>query len=76
LPVGALRDAAGVFFWGWAMTRTKQGILAMIAACVLWGLSPLFYKALSHAPPLEVLSHRTLWSVVFFGLVLLMQGRL
>ena len=48
----------------------------MIAACVLWGLSPLFYKALSHAPPLEVLSHRTLWSVVFFGLVLLMQGRL
>lgn len=48
----------------------------MIAACVLWGLSPVFYKALSHVPPLEVLSHRTLWSVVFFGLVLLMQGRL
>ena len=48
----------------------------MIAACVLWGLSPLFYKALSHVPPLEVLSHRTIWSLVFFGLVLVFQGRL
>ncbi len=58
------------------MTRTQQGIVAMIAACVLWGLSPLYYKALSHVPPLEVLSHRTLWSLVFFGIVLAVQGRL
>ncbi len=58
------------------MTRTQQGIIAMIVACVLWGLSPLFYKALSHVPPLEVLSHRTLWSLVFFGVVLILQGRL
>lgn len=58
------------------MTRAQQGILAMIAACILWGLSPLLYKALSNVPPLEVLSHRTIWSLVFFGLVLAMQGRL
>ena len=58
------------------MTRTQHGILAMIAACVLWGLSPLLYKSLSHVPPLEVLSHRTLWSLVFFGIILALQGRL
>lgn len=58
------------------MTGTKQGIIAMIAACVLWGLSPLYYKALSNIPPLEVLSHRTLWSLVIFGIVLAVQGRL
>lgn len=48
----------------------------MISASVLWGFSTLIYKALAHVPPLEVLSHRTLWSVVFFGTVLAIQGRL
>lgn len=47
----------------------------MVAACTIWGLSPLYYKALAHVPPLEVLSHRTLWSCMIFGLVLVWQGR-
>lgn len=58
------------------MTRAQNGILAMIAACVLWGLSPLLYKALAHVPPLEVLAHRTVWSLVFFGIILALQTRL
>jgi len=58
------------------MTRAQNGILAMIAACVLWGLSPLLYKSLAHVPPLEVLSHRTIWALVFFGAILALQGRL
>ncbi|MGV6812509.1 MAG: EamA family transporter RarD [Brevirhabdus sp.] len=58
------------------MSDTAKGIWAMIAACVIWGLSPLYYKALSFVPPLEVLSHRTIWSLVIFGLVLVVQGRL
>ncbi len=53
-----------------------HGIAAALAANLIWGLSPLFYKALAHVPTLEVLCHRTLWSVVFFGLVLLASGRL
>ncbi len=52
------------------------GVLAMLGACTIWGLSPLYYKLLAHVPPLEVLSHRTLWSLVFFAGVLLVQGRL
>jgi len=48
----------------------------MIAASLIWGLSPIYYKALAHVPPLEVLSHRTLWSFLLFSLVLLVQGRL
>ncbi|MCK4711567.1 MAG: EamA family transporter RarD [Marinosulfonomonas sp.] len=58
------------------MTRAQHGILAMVGACMIWGLSPLFYKALANVPPLEVLSHRTIWSLVFFGLVLAGQRRL
>lgn len=58
------------------MTETQKGVVAMIGACVVWGLSPLYYKLLSHVPALEVLSHRTLWSVAFFVMLLWVQGRL
>lgn len=58
------------------MGEAGKGIMAMIAACAIWGLSPLYYKLLTHVPPLEVLSHRALWSLLFFGLVLLFQRRL
>ena len=57
------------------MTEAAKGILAMISACVVWGLSGIYYKALSHVPPEQVLSHRALWSFVFFAIVLLIQRR-
>ena len=52
------------------MTDTTKGFAAMIAACCIWGLSSIFYKSLSHVPAAEVLAHRTLWSLVFFVIVL------
>ncbi len=58
------------------MSATRPGGLAMVAACTIWGLSPLFYKALAAVPPPEVLAHRTLWSLLFFGALLGWQGRL
>ena len=58
------------------MTDTTKGFAAMVAACCVWGLSPIFYKLLSHVPAAEVLAHRTLWSLAFFALVLTVQGRL
>jgi len=58
------------------MSESVKGIAAMLGACTIWGLSPLYYKLLDHVPPIEVLAHRTLWSCVFFACVLLVQGRL
>lgn len=58
------------------MTEGAKGVSAMVAACVVWGLSPLFYALLDHVPPLEVLSYRTIWSLIFFAGVLALQGRL
>ncbi|WP_343245396.1 EamA family transporter RarD [Sulfitobacter faviae] len=58
------------------MTDTTKGFAAMIAACCIWGLSSIFYKMLSHVPAAEVLAHRTLWSLVFFVIVLAVQRRL
>lgn len=58
------------------MSEAAKGVIAMIAACTIWGLSGAFYKLLAHVPPIEVLSHRVLWSFVFFAGVLVAQGRL
>jgi chloramphenicol-sensitive protein RarD len=51
------------------------GVVLALSAFTIWGLSPIFYKALAHVPPLEVLSHRTIWSVAFVGGYALLTGR-
>lgn len=58
------------------MSEVGKGVWAMVAACAIWGLSPLFYALLSHVPAVEVLAHRTVWSLVTFGAVLAVQRRL
>lgn len=58
------------------MGETTKGMIAIVAACTIWGLSALYWNMVSHVPPLEVLAHRTLWSLVFFGIVLAVRGRL
>lgn len=58
------------------MSEAGRGLIAMILACTVWGLSPLFWKQLAHIPPIEVIAHRTLWSAVTFILILAFQRRL
>ena len=58
------------------MSDTQKGVLALIVACTVWGLSPLYYALLKHVPAVEVLSYRSLWSLAFFSLVLMIQGRM
>lgn len=57
------------------MTESRKGVVGLLSACMIWGLSPLYYALLSDVPPLEVLSHRILWSFVLFGGVIAVQGR-
>ncbi|WP_298842694.1 EamA family transporter RarD [uncultured Roseobacter sp.] len=58
------------------VSETVRGVAAIGGAAVIWGLSPIFYNALAHVPPLDVLAHRLLWSLVLFGSVLALQRRL
>ena len=58
------------------MREETKGVLAMLLACSIWGLSALYYRAIAQVPPLEVLSHRTIWSAVFVGIVLILRGRM
>jgi chloramphenicol-sensitive protein RarD len=52
------------------------GPLAAAAAYVLWGVFPLYIKQVAAVPALQVVAHRSWWSLVFvFGLLALL-GRL
>lgn len=48
----------------------RKGILYATAAYTVWGLFPIYFKALHDIPPVEILLHRMLWSLVFLLLVL------
>lgn len=52
-----------------------SGIITILAATMIWGVSGIYFSLL-HVPALEVVAHRTLWSLVFFLVILLLQGRL
>lgn len=55
-----------------------QGLTLAILAYSIWGIFPLFFSYLNHVSPVEVLSHRIIWSLVAtltLGL-LLQRGRL
>lgn len=49
---------------------SRRGVANAAVAYVIWGLFPLYWHALAHVPPLEVLMHRIVWSAVLLGGVL------
>ena len=46
------------------MREPAKGVLFGVAAYGWWGLVPIYFKALSHVAPLDVLAHRIVWSVL------------
>jgi len=53
----------------------NRGLLYAAAAYVLWGLFPLYFKALQGLPAPEILAHRMTWSLVFCALLLALLRR-
>ena len=58
------------------MSDATKGVLAIIAASTIWGLSGVYFKAIAHIPPMEVLAHRSVWSLVFIVGLFALRGRL
>jgi chloramphenicol-sensitive protein RarD len=48
----------------------NRGVLYALVAYLMWGMFPIYFKAVQGAPPTEVLAHRVLWSLVFVALLL------
>lgn len=53
----------------------NKGILYALGAYLIWGFLPLFWKAVQVATPLEILSHRIVWSLLLLVGILGVQQR-
>jgi len=51
------------------------GVLNAIGAFLIWGLSPIYFKALAHVPAFEILLHRMVWSFIFLFPIVIFTGR-
>ena len=58
-----------------AQAEFRQGLLFGLAAYVMWGFFPAYYKLTDTIPADIVVSHRIVWSILFVGLFLYLRGR-
>ncbi|WP_079226284.1 EamA family transporter RarD [Pseudomonas putida] len=49
----------------------RRGYLLGLGAYIIWGLFPLYFKAIQSIPAVEIIVHRVLWSALFGSLLLL-----
>ena len=52
----------------------NKGILYALGAYSLWGILPVYWKALESVPPIQILGHRVVWSFALLA-VLILQRR-
>jgi chloramphenicol-sensitive protein RarD len=48
-----------------ARRETMAGVLYAGTAFLIWGLSPVYWKAMQRVPALEIVTHRVVWSFLF-----------
>ena len=60
----------------WSIVSTQRasefrtGFWATLGAFLLWGALPVYWKAMEEVPPLEILCHRILWSMLVLLIML------
>ena len=53
----------------------RTGLAAAVAAFLMWGLFPLYWKLLAAVPALEVVAHRMVWGLVSVAIWVTLRGR-
>lgn len=56
-------------------TEAGKGLIYGLLSYLIWGCFPFYFKAFSSVPPLQVVSHRIVWSIVFLMLLSFRPGR-
>ena len=52
-----------------------SGVAFLFPAYLIWGVSPVYWKLISHVNAFELLFHRTLWSLLFLLVIIFAQQR-
>jgi len=56
-------------------TEVAKGTIYGFSAYLIWGIVPIYWPKLQPARPLEILSHRILWSLLFLIGVIVVQKK-
>lgn len=48
----------------------NRGIVLSLSAYIFWGLHPIYWKLLQSVPSVEIVSHRIIWSLLFFSIII------
>jgi len=56
--------------------ETQKGLLAALGAYGVWGFFPLMFRLLDGVGAPTIVAHRVIWSLVFVGIILKVQGRM
>jgi chloramphenicol-sensitive protein RarD len=51
----------------------RTGFLLGLAAYALWGVLPIYFKALAAVPAVDIVAHRILWSLPYLSLLILLS---
>ena len=54
---------------------TVYGVVYAASAFFIWGISPIYWKALRAVPPFEIILHRIVWSFFFLVPLILVMRR-
>jgi chloramphenicol-sensitive protein RarD len=55
--------------------RRRAGFSLGLGAYLLWGVMPLYFKAIAHVPALEIVAHRVVWSLLFLAVLVTLRKR-
>ncbi|HEY0148274.1 MAG TPA: EamA family transporter RarD [Allosphingosinicella sp.] len=56
-------------------TRHRGGLALGLGAYLLWGILPLYFKAVDHVDALEIVAHRIVWSLFFLAALVTWWGK-
>ena len=57
-----------------AQAQQRNGLLATAAAFLIWGVVPIYWKAVHAISPAEMIGWRVVWALPFTGLLLVLVG--
>ncbi len=55
--------------------RSRQGVIFALGAYIMWGIAPIYFKAIDTVSAPEVLGHRIIWSFFFLALLIHLSHR-
>jgi chloramphenicol-sensitive protein RarD len=57
-----------------AALARRKGVLYGLLAYLCWGFFPVYFKAVQIVPPLEMVAHRIVWSLLFLLILIAWKG--